>query len=169
MHAESVPDAAALARLEAQLAALAPRWGIDRDQLMFAAGQRAATRRLRTANRILAAASISLAAALLLVVALPAATHRPRLDSPESSAVAVRSARTPAADLRKNDNAAAMAQRTTGPTNFRLLQALARGLDAPVEVGATSPSVTTLDDESAPPSDNRTLLLRYLEDLTKRV
>ena len=170
MHDEPTPDDAPLSGLEARLAALVPRAAIDRDRLMFAAGQRAAAHRLRTANRLLTASSLVLGCLVVALVAVPRERNVPIAGSEPRAAVVQNTAGNDrATDGLAADSSAADAGTDTvvaaldPAANFRLLQLLENDPAAILdEVPRQSPPAGR-SVEPIQPSYPRALLNRYLE------
>jgi hypothetical protein len=86
MHDHESPDFGVnhseLAEFESRLQSLTPHGRLDRDRLMFAAGQRAAARRYRTRNRFCGGLAATLAVLLSLVVVAPRKPQSLSVESP---------------------------------------------------------------------------------------
>lgn len=152
---------------EAQLAALVPRARLDRDSLMYSAGCKAGAGRLRVVNRLLATASLALSAVLAFVVALPRLSEEPdrRLEPAPATESALAEADDAQIDGVTRDSVAAV----DGPTYFRLLQRWERGLDEHVAQPKRRVGATNRDVDLLSPSDARTLMNRYLNNLSDRL
>ncbi|REK18166.1 MAG: hypothetical protein DWQ37_04550 [Planctomycetota bacterium] len=163
MHDEPAFDPE-LDRLAARLAALPPRAEWQRDSLMFAAGRASANRRLRTANRALAATSLALAG---LVVVLPFALRRggdplqaSMSESQPPSAHAPPSDEPPHEPRHEFDASPSMAE---GPTHFRLRQGLASESRSDHAPAASGPASLPTSIERSPIPSSRELLRDYLQ------
>lgn len=170
MHDEPSSHDTELTGLEAELAALAPAARIDRDRLMYAAGQSTATRRLHVTNRILTATNI-LFGGLLLMLAVPAWINEP-LAGPASLPVgapklveddrrtSVEQAEAIAPDEHVDKSVALL----DGPTNFRLLRLLSTNPNARLK----EPTDRTVPRQIEYPSRERLypheLLNQYLNE-----
>jgi|GEM_PF-3965353 len=156
-----------LADFEAQLAALVPRAEVDRDQLMFEAGSRAARKRLLVVNRLLAAACL-----LLVVTTVAPLAMRERADvvakeepqvGPPSASETIKEAETKLAETRELPNQLIVAD------SRELAAALAGGrsdlqpgrLRDPV--GEKGGEVITHEADGSRPKSSRVLLLEYLD------
>jgi hypothetical protein len=176
MH-DPTSDNAKLSGLEAQLAALAPRDSLDRDHLMFAAGQLTAARRLRFANRCLAATSLAFGVIVVVLVAIrptpnefltgPALQVNPAGNLAHADQVnQVPTLSDPASD---NRGAGSRATWADGSTNFRLLQRFGRDVNATLAARANSAPQRKMDDNVSPPIYPRALLNQYLDDKQGRL
>ena len=157
---------AELSGLAAQLAALVPCAGLDRDRLMFAAGQRAMAKRLRIAHRWLAATGAA-CGILLAALLLPTARQPDRFaerTSPAHEGDAV--PKGPLGPSRDGRGAAdtVLAMRTSGSTNFRLQRLLERDVNASLATDYAELSPDDLDREESPAATTRALLYQYLEN-----
>jgi hypothetical protein len=152
MH-DSAPDPRLIA-LETRLAALAPAARLDRDRVMFAAGQRIGRRRLRQTQVLLGAASGVCAVLATLVIALPR-DGRGRIETPtaEATAPVLADERVPARPP------------IDGPTNYRLLRDWPEGLEQ-VAYETQGPAA---DDPDASSRSRHTLLKQYLESTPGRL
>lgn len=159
-----------LADFEAQLAALAPRAEIDRDQLMFEAGARAARRKLLVVNRLLAAACVLLAVTTVAPLAMRERADVVAQEEPESSEVgpAVASQSVKAAGSRLAE-ARDLPNRLIVADSRELAAALADGRgdlrparlrDSVEEKGG---EVITHDTDGSGPKSSRMLLREYLD------
>jgi hypothetical protein len=158
-----------LEALEGRLRSLTPHARIDRDRLIFAAGERAGRRRLRLVNRALAGTSVALAV-WAAFASLAQMTEKTAHDPPSNLAAASRPntrARPSTSNSRTtvdgNPRSLALAE---GPTSQRLLQIWARNGQSFELFDDSSPaerSISTTDSDSLPASTSRELLLRYLQ------
>lgn len=172
MHDEPSSHDAELSGLEAQLAGLAPRARLDRDRLMFAAGQHAAARRLRFANRALLATSLVSAGMAAMLAITPRAIVVPPAVPPAVDAPHLAGHAKPAAiagDETTDGTAGTSVALLDGPTQFRLLQLLSNDPDARIGTRSLGTSPAASDGEASPPSYPRSLLKRYLESTTGRL
>jgi hypothetical protein len=172
MHDSASPHDDELTALEAQLGALAPLARIDRDRLMFAAGQRVGRRRLRLAHALLVATSAICGALLALLVATPAARH----DTPPGSrppgdarSVAGAGSQFPGAPDAPDDASVVSAATLEAPTNYRLLRRLSDDLDRRIAYATEPAAADEQDRETRPPPFSRALLKRYLETTPGRL
>jgi hypothetical protein len=154
---------------EAQLAALAPRARLDRDRLMFAAGRRAGARPLRIANRLLATASVALAALLAGVVALPRSSSEQNVRPEPPRGTGATLAETGHDDTPALDAARQPLALVDGPTNFRLRQRFMLGFDDHAAQPTQSFPDTEDSVEPSQPNDARSLLKRYLNNTPDRL
>jgi hypothetical protein len=171
-------DNAELSGLAAQLAALAPRASLDRDRLMFVAGQRLAARRLRIAHRWLAASGVACGSLLALLVTTRGGSNEPRAAStppvagPQSVVSNVPAL--PSSRLREKTSSQiagdTLAMRGDGSANFRLLQLLGRDANADLAIPTDGDSAQSTEDaELLSPSTPRALLQQYLRDSHSRL
>ncbi len=171
MHDESTTPDAGLTRFEAQLAALSPMSRIDRDRVMFAAGERSAMARSRRTKRLLAGGNALLAAALVVMWLAP---HPANSTSGKRASHDV----VPHSMATKNDASEAIVapDRTDvsladwkGPTNFRLLRMWGDDLGGHLASESATPRSAGPDSADFPPSDSHSLLKRYLKGMLPRL
>lgn len=155
MSDERSPDDG-LTRFEAQLAALAPATRLDRDRLLFAAGERSAARRARRRNRLLLGGNVGLAALLALAL-VSRAPQQPSADLAPSPSLVAQTPVVPAPESAALANAGPYAQ-------FRLRQAWERG-DWPAEASSNG-ALSLPDDEPMTSGASRRELSRLLEEQT---
>jgi hypothetical protein len=158
-----------LAAFESQLASLAPRTCLNRDQLMFAAGQRAGERWLRTINRLLAASIISLASLLLsVVIARSPAVVRPSEVAAQATSLAapqVAASTSPRSDLNES---AEVSVASRGVSHMQLMQMLQNNPDSLPEASFDS-APRFRSSTHLPTSTSRELLLQYLGPASKKL
>jgi hypothetical protein len=167
---EPTSDNAELSGLAAQLATLAPRASLDRDRLMFAAGQRWGVRRLRIAHRWLAASGVACGGLLAVVVTSQGRTNVPLAIRPPAAVQAPN----PASDTARDKGTSSLADGALamhdGPTNLRLLQLLGRDANADLAIPADRASSAPMNiDEPLPQSTGHALLKEYLRDSQNRL
>ena len=164
MHDEPSSHDAELTGLEAQLAALSPAARIDRDRVMYAAGRRAGSRRLRVTNRFLTASNVLLGGLLAIVLAAPGWIYEPvagpALDAPNVAEHDQPAVATVVANDDVSDTSLVLLD---GPTNFRLLKLLGNDLDAHFEQPTDRDTPPETDHRALERSYPRTLLNRYLD------
>ncbi len=163
MHDEHAPADVRLTGFEAQLAALSPGARLDRDRLMYAAGQRAGQARSRRTNSLLASGNVLLAAALVVVWIVPQRSER-EIAAPPMRGIAdegnvAAATTTTRSNGHKHDSSLAFVE---GPTNLHLMQLL--GNDSSARwMNATDGVATSITDSGASQSTtSRALLQHYL-------
>jgi hypothetical protein len=167
MHDESFDSE--LGSFEARLRSLTPQSGLDRDRLMFSAGEHAARRRYRMRYRLLAGTNAALAILLVAVVVAPRAVEPLAYVPVSSKTLLAKEGALPAmyharGDRRSSDSGDVLVARSVS-TSFEELQQ--------IEQDSTNSSETS--DEARPrepaeiapsPSTSRGLLHRYLNAAT---
>ncbi len=162
MHDEPATPDARLTGFEAQLAALTPVARVDRDQLMFAAGERAAIAQSRRAHRLLAGGNALLAAALAVVWIVPQPSQPPAA-AIDARTFAGRAQRDKAVRQVHSMDGDLPFVAVDGPTNLRLRQKLAA--DASIRwVGEHSETTgNSTGPGSIPSNDLRVMQRRHVD------
>jgi hypothetical protein len=164
-----------LSAFEATLASLVPQSHFDRDRLMFAAGRRAASRRLRVINRILAGTSLAFAGFACLAL-FPresensAAHRRTNVAIQKSDESQARQMPLPPSSTAPGEQFSVAL--VNGPTNQQLLRLWAHNnhsFDRPSEQPPGGESAPRDEFNPADPSTSRELLLRYLQSTSERL
>ncbi len=160
-----------LTQLEAQLAGLAPRSGLNRDRLMFAAGRKAADQRLRKTNRVLTMATVAFAGLACLPL-LSGRSPRQDLTSPTNlankpieQAIFVQPRPSPRT-LTVGDSGALSIALSQGTPADRAKQPWEHRDEPPIEPFADGSALGV--DFSLPPT-SRALMRRYLESTSERL
>jgi hypothetical protein len=156
-----------LTGFEAQLALLAPQARLDRDGILFAAGERSGRAKARRTSRWLASGNLLLVAALVGSWLAPR-TIGPSIESPGNPAgqsLATASSNRPAF----HSTAPPAAVVADGPTHLRLLQMLAGEVDGRQAMSATTQAPSSTGYEVSEPSEVRALLQRYLQDTSEQL
>lgn len=164
MHDELSPGDVRLTGFEAQLAALLPGSRLDRDRLMYAAGQRAGQARSRRTRGLLASGNVLLAAALVALWIVPQrsgksiATPQAQRTAIHGSLVSAKAAPRAADDVHEPSLAL-----VEGPTNLRLMQLFAEDPSAEWPGDRDSAASPSAGGDASSPSSSRRMLLQYLQ------
>jgi hypothetical protein len=164
-----------LTAFETALASLAPQSHFDRDRLMFTAGRRAAGRRLRVINRILAGTSLAFAGFACLSLfpreSENSAAHR------RTHVVIQKSDEAQTHQMPLPNSSSAPGEQFSvalvdGPTNQQLLRLWAhnnQSFDRPSEQPPEAESAPKDEFTPTDPSTSRELLLQYLQSTSERL
>jgi hypothetical protein len=173
MHDDESPDFglndSELAGLETRLRALTPHWRLDRDRLMFAAGERASARRFRTRNRFYGGLSAALTVSLAVAVFTPRKAEPLAVELPKSTAAFATHSPLSAPDRAGGDNATSASGEVfvarSASTRFDQVQRMEQG-SIDTREAASSDSENETEEAAPPPSTSRGLLRRYLNVTT---
>jgi hypothetical protein len=148
-----------LTGFEAQLAALAPQTKLDRDRVMFAAGERAGLAKARRTSRWM------LSANLVMVAALVASWTMQPGSQPQIAAPSTQPIEKLAEDARPETFDGSVVDSTNkaqGPTHLQLMERLVAGGSGGSELAHVVEPASSANDE-ANSSEVRVLLQRYLD------
>jgi hypothetical protein len=162
-------NASELSGFETRLRALTPHWRLDRDRLMFAAGERASAWRFRTRTRFYGGLSATLAILLAVAVVMPRELEPSAVESLKSTADFATHNLLPSPDHTGGGNAASVSGEVfvarSASTRFEQVQRLERDSIGTREA-VSADSENEANEAAPPPSTSRGLLHRYLNVAT---